>query len=227
MTTLGIGPIERIKRLSAPQAAAQAIREAIVTGVLKPGERLVEQKMAASLGIGQPTIREALKELEYQGIVRKLPHRGTYVAELSRNDYRRISEVRIALESLAVENAARNLTSEAEAKLRASVEEMEAAAQTLDIATWNRADEAFHRVVWALADNSYLSEVLEAMMFRLSVFAGAASPTMGDWSAAVRQHWGILEGLCSRDPAEARRAFVSHTAKLWNDFLLTIPENNT
>src|SRR5712692_11480047 len=81
---------------SAPQAAAEAIREAITVGRLKGGQRLVEQKLAASLGIGQPTLREALKELEFQGFVRKSPKKGTYVTELTPEDFRKIQEVRMA-----------------------------------------------------------------------------------------------------------------------------------
>jgi len=55
------GQVKPIQVQSAPQAAAQAIREAITIGVLEPGQRLIEQKLAASLGIGQPTLREAIK----------------------------------------------------------------------------------------------------------------------------------------------------------------------
>src|SRR5215203_4331878 len=80
----------QVQFTSKPAAVAQKLREAIIGGVLKPGERLVEQKLAAKFGIGQPTVREALKELENQGMVRRAERRGmserrgTYVAELTR-----------------------------------------------------------------------------------------------------------------------------------------------
>ena len=61
---------------SAPQAAAQAIREAIISGALRGGDRIIELKWATQLGIGQPTLREALHELEHQGLLRKLQQRG-------------------------------------------------------------------------------------------------------------------------------------------------------
>src|SRR6202161_1683266 len=91
---------------SAPQAAAQAIREAIISGELHGGDRIIEQKWAARLGIGQPTLREALNELTHQGLLRKLPQRGTYVAQLSPEDYRLIQEVRIPLEAIDIGHAA-------------------------------------------------------------------------------------------------------------------------
>lgn len=102
---------------TAPQAAAQAIRESIISGELAGGERMIEQKWAARLGIGQPTLREALNELTHQGLLRKVPARGTYVTQLSPEDYRLIQEVRIPLEAIAIGKAAENLTSAADAEL--------------------------------------------------------------------------------------------------------------
>src|ERR671936_391943 len=95
----------RVHFQSIPETVAETLREGIIAGKLKPGERLVEQKLAAQLGIGQPTLREALKELEYQGFVRKVPNRGTYVTRLSQEDFSKILEVRMALEALVIERA--------------------------------------------------------------------------------------------------------------------------
>lgn len=68
-----IGELRRIDVRSAADAAGDMLRKAIISGALSPGERLVEQRLASKLGIGQPTLREALKELEYQGFVRNTP----------------------------------------------------------------------------------------------------------------------------------------------------------
>ena len=84
--TIGGERFTPVRFPSLPEAVAEKLREAVLAGQLKPGERLVEQKLAASLGIGQPTLREALKELEFQGFVRKSPKKGTYVTELTPED---------------------------------------------------------------------------------------------------------------------------------------------
>src|SRR5213596_3845345 len=97
-STAVISPPQGLRRLrsrSIPEEAAQLLRDAIIAGQLKPGERLVEQKLAGSLGIGQPTLREALKELEFQGFVRKAPKKGTYVTKVTLDDFRKIQEVRM------------------------------------------------------------------------------------------------------------------------------------
>jgi DNA-binding GntR family transcriptional regulator len=212
----------QLKIQTAPEAAAQAIREAIIAGELKGGDRIIEQKWAARLGIGQPTIREALNELVHQGLLRKLPQRGTYVAQLSPDDYRLIQEVRIPLEAIAVGKAAENLTSEADQELSALVSSMAGTSMTsVEVKNFHDCDVAFHRKIWDLAGNEYLRDTLEAISFRLFVFS-----VVGRWPenpkafseriAAVQQHLAILEGIRSRNLQTARQVFIKQTVQYWN-----------
>src|SRR5438093_10989637 len=90
--------IEAVQVRSLAEAAAQALREAITAGKLNPGDRLLDQKLASQLAIGQPTLREALQELEYQGLVRKTGNKGRpYVTKLSPEDIRPTHQLRMAL----------------------------------------------------------------------------------------------------------------------------------
>jgi DNA-binding GntR family transcriptional regulator len=179
--------------------------------------RLVERKLATALGIGQPTLREALKELEYQGFVRKTPQRGTHVSNFTQDELRKIMEVRIVLEAFAVERAAINMTAEAELKLEALLGQMSAGANSSDLATFHDADVGFHRELWALSGNEYLAASLEGMALRLFVF-GALNRGPNQLPSVVEQHKGILEGLRSRDPEKARAAFVSQIVNFWNEY---------
>ncbi len=206
---------------TAPQAAAQALREAIISGELKGGDRILEQKWASRLGIGQPTLREALRELEHQGLLRKLPQRGTYVTQLSPDDYRQILEARIPLEAIAVGKAAKLLTKKAEQELTDLVTTMGGSGGPIDVRSFHDADVLFHRTVWELAGNDYLRDLLETITFRLFVFS-----VVGRWPdapnaveeriAAAEQHRTILEGIRSGDSQIARQAFVESTVRYWN-----------
>jgi DNA-binding GntR family transcriptional regulator len=207
---------------SAPQAAAQALREAIISGELKGGDRILEQKWSIRLGIGQPTLREALHELEHQGLLRKVPARGTYVAQLSPEDYRLIQEVRIPLEAIAVGKAAENFTPEADKELTALVTMMASGGMTeVDVKNFHDCDVSFHRKIWELAGNEYLRDTLETVTFRLFIFS-----VVGRWPgnpkavseclAAVQEHLAILEGLRTRNRHAAREAFVRQTVQYWN-----------
>jgi len=219
-STAEISPPQGLRRLrsrSIPEEAAQLLRDAIIAGQLKPGERLVEQKLAASLGIGQPTLREALKELEYQGFVRK---KGTYVTQLTKEDFRQILEVRMTLEVLAIEHAARNMSKEEAQELEEIVRGMESSAQKFDLSAFHKGDLAFHRKVWDLAGNPYLQLALERVAFGLFAFVllHRDPDSNKEFLASGKQHRQILAGLRSGDPGQARKAFVQSTLKFWKEY---------
>jgi DNA-binding GntR family transcriptional regulator len=207
---------------TAPEAAAQAIRESIISGELRGGDRMIEQKWAVRLGIGQPTLREALHELEHQGLLRKTPGRGTYVAQLSPEDFRLIQEVRIPLEAIAVGKAAENFTPAADEEFTAIVRSMAGSGVSeIDVKSFHESDVSFHRKIWELSGNEYLRSTLETITFRLFVFSivdrWPGNPkAMSERLAAVQEHLGILEGLRSGDKNTARKAFIKQTVQYWN-----------
>ena len=212
-------PLRPIHLPSAPAAAAEALRNAIIAGDLKPGERLIEQKLAARLHIGPPTLREALQELDYQGFVRKGPQRGTYVTQLSKEDFRKILEVRMALEVLAIEKAALHVTREAKEELGVLVRALGVAAQAFDLGSFHKTDMAFHRHLWAMAGNEYLAEALELVAFRLFAFVliQRRREARNEFLEAAQQHREIVAGVSTGDPVQARQAFLSSTLKFWSD----------
>jgi DNA-binding GntR family transcriptional regulator len=207
---------------TAPQAAAQALREAIISGELKGGDRIFEQKWSTRLGIGQPTLREALHELEHQGLLRKIQQRGTYVAQLSPKDYRLIQEVRIPLEAIAVGKAAENFTPAVDKELTALVAMMASSGMAeVDVKNFHDCDVSFHRKIWELAGNEYLRDTLETITFRLFIFSVVGrwpgnAKAVSECLAAVQEHLGILEGLRSRDKHIARQTFITQTVQYWN-----------
>ncbi|MCM8732454.1 GntR family transcriptional regulator [Hephaestia sp. GCM10023244] len=217
---------------TAPQAAAAALRDAIISGELQGGDRILEQEWSTTLGIGQPTLREAMRELEHQGLLHKLPQRGTYVTQLSPDDYRQIMEVRIPLEVMAIERAAARMTPELAADLTEIVETMAGTENDTDVRRFHDCDVMFHRRIWEAAGNPYLRDLLEAITFRLFVFS-----IVGRWHdnpdkiderrAAVQQHVGIVEGIKSGDPAIARRAYIAQTVGYWNQqYHLSLDEHD-
>jgi DNA-binding GntR family transcriptional regulator len=208
-----------IKVQSAPQAAAEAIREAITVGTLKPGQRLIEHKLAAHLGIGHPTLREALKELEYQGFLHKIPAKGTYITTFDRNQCRELLEMRMCLELLAIERAALRLTPEIIRDLDAQVNGMRIAGKTFDAAKFRTCDAEFHRKISALANNHRLAKTLEGIMSQMLVFGtlGRNPDSRKEMVAGAGQHERILAGLATRDPSIARRVFVTEILKHWNE----------
>ena len=88
----------------------EALREAIIAGQLRPGERLMEVQIADELGVSRTPVREAIRKLELEGFVIMVPRKGAYVSDISIKDITDVFEIRRALEGLAVELAARRMT---------------------------------------------------------------------------------------------------------------------
>ncbi len=213
-------PFTELQFRSRSDAVAEKLRDAILAGTLKPGDRLIEQKLAARFGVGQPTLREALKDLELQGFVRKSPNKGSHVTQMTHQDFCRILEVRMALEILAIDLAAPNMTDAALSALEKIVATLEASAAALDLATFHKHDLIFHRTIWDLAENEYLGTTLERVAFGLFAFVLLQRPpgqSGNEFLAAAEQHKEILAGLRSRDPDIAREAFVRSTLKFWGE----------
>lgn len=218
---LGLMEIETMARApSLPETVAEKLRDAILSDRLRPGQRLVEHKLAVHFGIGQPTLREALRELESQGFVRKSPKRGTYVTDLSAQEYRNTHDVRMTLESLAIERAAPHVTAEVLRDLEASLDRLEAAAHQPDLTHYHKNDMDFHRVIWKLTGNECLMQTLERITFGLFAFALLGRPSAGvrpDLVAAIGQHRAILDGLRTRNPEIARETFIAVTLRFWKE----------
>ncbi len=98
-----------VKPIRLTDQISKVIKEKIFAGELEPGDRVVEQKIARDLGVGQNAVREALIELFHLGFVRRIPNIGTFVTKLDRTDAEKISQVRTALEGLVVDLVAQRL----------------------------------------------------------------------------------------------------------------------
>ena len=99
------------------------LRQGILTGELKPGERLMEIHLADRLGVSRTPIREAIRMLELEGLVTMIPRRGAEVSRISRQDIRDVLEVRLVLDSLATKLACKRITEDQKEELKKAAEE--------------------------------------------------------------------------------------------------------
>lgn len=135
------------------------LRQAILKGELKPGERLMEIALADKLGVSRTPIREALRKLEQEGLVVMIPRRGAQVADITEKDLNDVLEVRIALENLSIEKACKRMTDEQIGKLWVAAKEFERTTMDGNLVKLAEADVAFHDVIYQAADNVTLNQV--------------------------------------------------------------------
>lgn len=148
------------------------LRQAILRGELKPGERLMEIQLANKLGVSRTPIREAIRKLELEGLVLMIPRKGAEVAEITEKNLRDVLEVRGALEELAVRLACERIDRDGIGRLKRAAKDFELVLDSEDITKIAEADVAFHDIIYLATDNRRLIQLLNNLreqMYRYRV----------------------------------------------------------
>lgn len=189
--------------------AHDEIKRRIMANRLGPGQQVLEQDLAAELGMSRTPLREALIRLEQEGLVEVLPRRGMRVLPISLRDMAEIYELLTALEARAAERLAeRKPTARQVAPLARAVARMDAALETGNLKAWAHADDAFHRNLVTLAGNRRLAEMARTL-FDQAQRARMATLHLRPWpKQSNKDHRALLRAILRGD---ARKAGEIHT----------------
>jgi DNA-binding GntR family transcriptional regulator len=149
--------------LTRTEQVRRAVLQQILSGTLRPGERLLEAKLSKELGVSQATVNAALQDLHNQGLVTKQLNRSTNVSRYTLEDIEKLFAVRLLLEPAAVAAVSERWSSEAQSCLQEQVDQMRRAARTKDLAKWGIADYTFHQEIYRLSANSYMVQASQAI----------------------------------------------------------------
>jgi DNA-binding GntR family transcriptional regulator len=190
---------------------ANRIRSAIFNGSLRPGDRLVERKLASEFGASLTVVREALIELETEGFITKRPNAFTYVTKLSIVEIEKVFALRKVLETHAIQEAARLATADAVAELEVSYLQMVDSARRYDLRTYIHEDLLWHESIWRMAENEFLTAALRRIIVPLFTFTSIRfyGGSSFDLLADAMSHMPLLEAIKARDPATAGTAALS------------------
>ena len=184
-------------RASLSKVASDQIRGQILDGRLKPGERLVEDRLSAALGVSRVPVREALLGLSMEGLVRLAPNRGATVAEVTPELVAELVEVRTLLEALNARLAARRHDPEIVALLQDTLRRGNAAALSGSPDQLARLNGEFHERLAEASRNSVLTDIMRSLRERtnLAFSINGASRARDDW----KEHAGILAAVIDGD----------------------------
>ncbi|HSH99465.1 MAG TPA: GntR family transcriptional regulator [Reyranella sp.] len=214
------------ERESLSQVVSEQIRGRILDGTLKPGERLVEDRLSAELGVSRVPVREALRGLSVEGLVTLLPRRGATVVEVTPETVAELVEVRALLEGLNAKLAAQRHDPEIIALLRETLERGNQAAKTAAPEELARLNAEFHERLAEASRNAVLADVMRGLRERTSLaFAiNSRARAREDW----QEHSGILAAVIAGDAELAALLATRHVhnaaaafAKNRQDFLST------
>jgi DNA-binding GntR family transcriptional regulator len=201
---------------------AATLRLAIADGKLRPGTRLLEVQIAREMGTSRAPLREALLQLEREGLVVRQPNRGTFVADLNEEMVREVASLRGVLEGFAASLAVRHLTRADFDRLEAILREMLAVARQGDFPRMIEWDYQFHEHIMRASRHRLLYETWVGMDRKIRVYLSATNLMYGDMKAVVQGHVPILRALERRDPERARRVMAEHLDEVLDLFITKV-----
>lgn len=205
----------------------ESIREAIIKGTLKPGERLMEIQLAEELGVSRTPVREALRKLELEGFIVMVPRKGAYVADLSVKDIADVFEIRIALEGLAAALAAERITDEELELLERSLIEKGEAITSENFELLVQVDASFHETLYQASRNERLSAIINNLREQIQRFRSASLSYPGRNKKSLDEHRALLEALEARDVDAARQLAQKHIENAENVLIETLKQEGT
>jgi DNA-binding GntR family transcriptional regulator len=199
----------RIKRSPLlKEQVGDVLRDCIIAGRLAPGTKLVERELAEYLGVSRIPVRDALLELEKEGLVITRPN-GRYLIELSDRDIRELYQVRLALEKLAARFAAQNISAADQEELRRKLGSMRAAVTEKDKDAYIRYDVEIHHMIWRLAGNRHLLKTLDSMVGPIFMFVAWHAERFS-WQETLDLHENLVAAICSGDGNAAEQSIECH-----------------
>ena len=197
----------------------ETIREAILKGNLKPGEKVAEPELAERFGISRTPIREAFRQLESEGYLTVIPRKGAVVAALSERDVQEFYAIKSILEGYAAELAAKNLSDKDLARLEAINGKLKKLADDGDVKAFYRVHNEFHDTFLKAADNSKLYELIQQLGMKFSRLRMASLSVNGRMAISVAEHDKLLDAFRHHD-GKAAEDLVKKTAAIGGKVLL-------
>ena len=186
------------------------LRQAILTGELKPGERLMEIHLANKLGVSRTPIREAIRKLELEGLVKMIPRRGAEVAQITEKSLQDVLEVRRNLDALCAELACERISNEEIAALEAACKEFEEATHTKDARIIAAADVALHDIIIKATNNNRLVQLVNNLAEQMYRYRFEYIKDYSMHGRLVEEHRIIFEAIRKKDKVTAAAAAVTH-----------------
>ena len=186
------------------------LRQAILKGELKPGERLMEIALAEKLGVSRTPIREAMRKLELEGLVVMIPRRGAQVANITEKDLNDVLEVRITLENMAIEKACTNMPEEDVQELQKVARDFERSTAEGELVKMAEADVNFHETIYRAADNKRLMQVLNNLREQIYRYRVEYLKEDEARNRLVKEHEKITQAIKARDVKKAQELSFEH-----------------
>jgi DNA-binding GntR family transcriptional regulator len=194
--------------------AFATLRQAILSGDVSPGQRLVEEELAGTLGVTRQSLRAALLDLTAEGLVERIPNRGARVRVVSTDEAVAITECRMALEALCAAKAALLVTDEEAAELRDLGLRLQRSVTEENALKYSELNRELHRRVGVISGQTVAIGLLDRLHAQLVRHQFQLALRPGRPEVSVDEHLAILDAVAGRRPEDADRAVRRHLASV-------------
>ena len=188
----------------------QILRDEICKGVYEPGFWLQETELSEHLGVSRSPIREALRQLVADGLVVEIPNKGVFVKKFTCRDIDEIFDMRLMLESYAIQNSRSRMTSARLESLFSILEQMEKTHAVGDLEAYTRYDEQLHNQIVEIADNSLVKSTYDRVRSMNQQFRVLSLTSQKRFSESLVEHRQIIQSLAIGDTATAQQTNARH-----------------
>lgn len=186
------------------------LRQAILTGELKPGERLMEIHLADRLGVSRTPIREAIRKLELEGLVTMIPRKGAQVAKITEKNLKDVLEVRRALDMLAVRLACHRMQDEEKRELKKACDEFAKVTKNCNTKDITEADVRFHDIILKSSGNDRLVQLVNNLAEQMYRYRLEYIKDSSYHERLVQEHEAIYNAIINCEEDKAATAVVTH-----------------
>lgn len=215
-----------MERIPVPQSRADlainAIRTAILSGVLNPGQQLVERTLAAQLGVSKTPIREAIRFLQNTGLVESHPTRGVIVRRVDARLVENLYEFRLLVEPTAVRLSVPHHTKDSLRRIRETLESAHELGDQHDLPELTKRNRTFHELLYEPCPNDLLRVRLSGMRDELALVASSGWRAKPSWDLEAQEHLAILEAIEDGKEILAGELTHNHIESAWSRLLTTI-----
>lgn len=188
----------------------EALRQDILSGKLKPGQRLMEIQYAEQLGVSRTPLREAMRKLELEGLVTIVPRRGAHVTVISRKDVEEVLEVRTVLDGLAAALALQHVTQMDMEAMEELLYQFEKSVAVHDLEAQIKTDEAFHEYIYMKSENERLVSMNHSIKDHIYRCRVLYLKDLSDTAQVVQEHRALLRAFQEKDVRKVRVLSEEH-----------------
>jgi DNA-binding GntR family transcriptional regulator len=199
-----------IMEYSSRQQIFEKIRQDIMDGKYKKGDSLIEQKLAEEFGVSRTPVREAMRQLEFDGLVKSIPNRGVFVNGITHQDIKDIYQIRQRIEGLAAVWAVQKMTEDEMEELQNIYDLMEFYTEKGNINKVAELNTHFHEVIFKAAKSKFLKNTLINFQAYIQWARHASIKIEGRAQAALKEHKAIVEAFRKKDESLAERLIMEH-----------------